>query len=329
MSNLLCINSTFTNPYLNLAAEEYLLKNFDTDIFFLYINDASVIIGKHQNALAEINIKDIKQRKIPVIRRLSGGGTVYHDLGNLNYAWIVNGEKNKPVNFNKYMNDIYRFLKSLDINVVQTANNDMAINGKKISGNAEHIFKNRLIHHGTLLYNSNLDDLDKALAGNFNCYSTKAVQSKRAEVGNIISFMDKSVSVNAFRNALLHFIKTKHNNSVNYKFSDEDLARIENIATEKYATREWNFAYSPKYIFEKNISLKDEVINVQFNVQKGIILDFRLDAKCLNNKERLNFSTGINGTKHFPDDIEKLLNKPAFIQFREKMGMDNLNELFF
>ncbi len=329
MSNLLCINSTFTNPYLNLAAEEYLLKNFDADIFLLYINKPSVIIGKHQNALAEISIKDITQRNIPVIRRLSGGGTVYHDLGNLNFAWIVQGEKNKPVNFNKYMNDVYLFLKSLNINVVQTANNDMAINGKKISGNAEHIFKNRLIHHGTLLYNSNLEDLNKVIAGNKRYYSTKAVQSKRAEVSNIINFMDKPVSMNAFRNALLHFIKIKHSQSIDYQFNNKDLNSVKSLVTEKYTTREWNFDYSPKYNFEKNISLKDEVINVRFNVQKGIISDFQLNAKYLNNNVLIGFSKRINGTNHYPKDIESLLSQPFFAQFKEKAGLDNLNELFF
>lgn len=329
MSNLLCINSPFTNPYLNLAAEEYLLKNFDTDIFLLYINKPSVIIGKHQNAMAEINIKDIIQRKIPVVRRLSGGGTVYHDLGNLNFAWIVQAEKNKSVNFSKYMNDIYLFLKSLNINVVQNANNDLAIEGRKISGNAEHLFKNRLIHHGTLLYNSNLEDLNKAIASNFNHYSSKAVSSKRTKVTNIIDFMPQPVAIHAFRNALFHFIKTNNSQSTDYQLNEKDIVHINNLVSNKYSTQEWNFSYSPKYVFEKELTIRNEAINIQFKVQKGIISDFKLTAECFTKDELLNFSYAVNGTKHHPNNIETLLNKPVFVWFRKKMGLDNLDELFF
>ena len=329
MNNLLCINSRFTNPYLNLAAEEYLLKHFDADVFMLYINEPSVIIGKHQNTLAEINIKDIEQKKIPVVRRLSGGGTVYHDWGNLNFAWIVQGEKNKPVNFNKYINDIYLFLKSLNINVLQTKNNDLAIAGQKISGNAEHIFKNRLIHHGTLLYNSNLQDLNNAITGNITFYSTKAVQSKRADVTNIINFMNKPVTINAFRNALFYYIKNKYIQSVDYQFDKRDVAGIHNLASEKYTTWKWNFAYSPKYIFEKDLMQAGEKISVSFKVQKGIISDFRIKTKLLDEYELNTFAKNLNGTKHHWEELSKISNNSNYKRMKQKMSIPDLSELFF
>lgn len=329
MDNLLCINSPFTDPYMNLAAEEYLLKHFDADIFMLYINRASVIVGKHQNTLSEINIEDIKQKNIAVVRRLSGGGTVYHDLGNLNFVWIVQGEKNKPVNFNKYMNDIYLFLKSLNINVSQTKNNDLAIDGKKISGNAEHIFKQRLIHHGTLLYNTNLQDLNNAISGNAAFYSTKAVQSKRANVTNIINFMNKPVTIKAFRNALFHYIKNKYVQSIDYQFDERDLSAIRNLAARKYTTWEWNFAYSPKYIFEKDLTQAGEKISVRFKVQKGIITDFRIKTKFLDEYELNTLAKSINGSKHHRDELNKIFEKSFFKQLKKKMKIDDLFILFF
>ncbi|MCF6240666.1 MAG: lipoate--protein ligase [Bacteroidales bacterium] len=329
MNNLLCIKSPSDNPYFNIAAEEYLLKNFDSDIFLLYVNKPSIIIGKHQNALAEANIRYIEQNKIPLIRRLSGGGTVYHDLGNLNFAWIVQAEKNKPVNFNKYMNDIYLFLKSLNLNVVQTKNNDLQIAGGKISGNAEHIFKNRLIHHGTLLYNSNLEDLNNAIAGNFKYYSTKAVQSKRAKVSNIIRFMDKSASINAFRSALFHFIKSNHAESVEYQFDNKDLTGIERLALSKYSTWEWNFAYSPKYIFEKNKSLPIGKLSIRFNVHKGIISDLTIQSEFLNKEELHVFEKRINGAKHYRQELNKIFEELVFESFKQKTGLQNSDDLFF
>lgn len=329
MTNLLCINSPFTNPYLNLATEEYLLKNFDADIFMLYINEPVIIIGKHQNTFSEINVKHIRQKNIPVVRRLSGGGTVYHDLGNLNFAWIVQAEKNKPVNFDKYINDIYLFLKSLNINVSQTKNNDLSIEGKKISGNAEHIFKNRLIHHGTLLYNSNLSELNKAISANTAIYLTKAVPSKRTNTVNIIDYMKKKGSINYFQNTLLNFIKNRYAQSVDYKLSLSDKKCIHQLASDKYTKWEWNFAYSPKYLFKKNLIYDKKTININFSVQKGIISDFEIETKLLDKNQLNNFTTNINGLKHHWDSLNKVFSISTYKHIKQKMGIADLNDLFF
>ena len=286
MNNLLCINSPFNQAFLNLAAEEYLLKNFHDNIFLLYVNKPSVIVGKHQNAHAEADTLYLKQKNIPLVRRLSGGGTVYHDLGNLNFSWIVQGEKNKPVNFNKYMNDVFLFLKSLNIDVEKTKNNDFSIGRKKISGNAEHIFKNRLIHHGTLLFNTDLKILNKVLTTQKINYSDKAVCSKKAEVSNILPLMKDKISIAEFSEKLFRFVMKKHTQSIEYRFSDKDIEKINRLAEKKYRTWAWNFAYSPKYSFQKSLTINQNEFSVHFSVKEGIIIAFNIETDALNDKEK-------------------------------------------
>ena len=151
---MLCLNLESTDPYFNLAVDEYLLKNRKEDFLILGINDTSVIIGKHQVAHRESATKFVTQNNIPVIRRISGGGTVYHDNGNLNFSFILKSEQGKQVDFRKYTLPVISFLASLGVDAKFEGKNDLKVNGLKISGNAEHVYHDRVLHHGTLLFNS-------------------------------------------------------------------------------------------------------------------------------------------------------------------------------
>lgn len=150
----LCINQPNSDPYFNLAAEEYFLKNFQEDFFMLWRSWPSVVVGKHQNALAEINHEFVRLHQIPVARRLSGGGTVFHDPGNVNFTFIRNVANISEVNFKIFTIPVIEALKKLGVEAYTTGRNDLLIDGKKISGNAEHVHRNRVLHHGTLLFDS-------------------------------------------------------------------------------------------------------------------------------------------------------------------------------
>ena len=156
---MICIADHRTDPYFNLAAEEYLLKSKNEDYFMLWRNEPSIVVGKHQNALAEIDLLYAREKGFKVARRISGGGTVFHDLGNLNFSFISNGEEGKLINYRKYATPIVEVLGMLGIEATFSKRDDILIEGMKISGNASHVYKQRVLHHGTLLFSSDLSDL--------------------------------------------------------------------------------------------------------------------------------------------------------------------------
>ncbi len=176
-----CVSGS-ENPYFNLAAEEFLMRQKGGDFIFFYINQPAVIVGKHQNAIAEANIPFLFKNNILLARRASGGGTVYHDRGNLNFCFILTGQQDKLVDFKKYTQPIIDALGAIGLDVQFGKRSDLVLNGKKISGNAEHIFKNRVLHHGTLLFNTNLDDLEHSIQATKAQISDKAVKSDRKSV---------------------------------------------------------------------------------------------------------------------------------------------------
>ncbi|MBN2814917.1 MAG: lipoate--protein ligase family protein, partial [Bacteroidales bacterium] len=182
---MLFLTSEITDPYYNLATEEYLLRQLHDDVFMLWISRPVIVVGKHQNALAEINYRFVSDNHIDVARRLTGGGAVFHDEGNVNFAFIRAGEPGRLVDFNAFIEPVTAFLQTLGVEALRGPKNEILVNGLKISGNAEHVYKNRVLHHGTLLYQSNLDRLRQSLKPSGGRYIDKAVQSNRSSVTNL------------------------------------------------------------------------------------------------------------------------------------------------
>lgn len=269
----LCIHLPGTDPYFNLAAEEYFLKNFQEDFFMLWRSQPAVVVGKHQNALSEINHEYVRTHQIPVARRLSGGGTVFHDLGNLNFTFIRNVEKIHEVNFKVFTFPIMEALKTFGIEVYTTGRNDLQIEGKKISGNAEHVHRNRVLHHGTLLYNSQLDALKGALKVDLSKFEDKAVQSNRSEVTNIAPYLPIPMRVEEFGNLLFSEISKQLVNPHAYNLNENDLEAIQKLRDEKYNTWDWIFGYSPRYRFKNRFSSPKGEIAISFLVEKGMLCE--------------------------------------------------------
>ena len=242
----------------------------------LYRNRPSIIVGKHQNALAEINPEFVKKKNIMVVRRLSGGGAVYHDLGNLNFTFIRSGEMGKMVDFEKYSRPIMEVLNNLSVPARFEGVNDLRIGDKKISGNAEHVFKNRVLHHGTLLFSSNLSDLNKALKIREGVYRDKAVRSVRSNVVNISRFLKSEIPILEFRDLIFQHILTTFSDAEEYELSGKDLRSIRQLMEEKYSRWEWNFGYSPRYQLEHSIQLGEKKLSVRLLVEHGIISEIHL-----------------------------------------------------
>jgi len=251
MKTIYSIISQSNDPSFNLAAEEYLLRNKNEDYHFFYINKPSVIVGKHQNALAEINIEYLEKNNISLHRRLSGGGTVYHDEGNLNFCFIKNGNNSNLVNFKQATQPIVEALNSWNIPARNGERNDLLVNYKKISGNACHVYKRRVMHHGTLLYNSNLDALTSCLKNDPLKFKDKAVKSVRSEVINIKTILNKNWSSTEFLKRLVEYIKSNLTNIESYTFTENDLIKIHDLQESKYSKNDWNLRYGPNYEFKK------------------------------------------------------------------------------
>ena len=241
--------NTSTQPYFNLALEEYILKQFHEECFMLWQNSPSIIAGKNQNTLSEINLDFIKEHNLPVVRRLSGGGTVFHDLGNLNFTFIVNDDGNSFINFKKFTLPIVEVLQKLSVNAVLSGRNDLTIEGKKFSGNAQYKSKNRLLHHGTLLFSSNISDIASALKVDPSKFEGKGIKSVESRVTNITEHLKEPLTISQFNEMILQHIKTEHREFDFYELTPEDIKNVNNLVEEKYSTWEWNFGTSSPYNF--------------------------------------------------------------------------------
>ncbi|HCX64921.1 MAG TPA: lipoate--protein ligase, partial [Eubacteriaceae bacterium] len=201
------IKTNWNIPYYNMALEEYLMQEMPKDDYvFFYIHSPSIIIGKHQNTIEEINQEYVNENNIFISRRLSGGGAVYHDEGNLNFSFVMKAENKDINNFKKFTQPIILALKELGIESELSGRNDLTIDGKKFSGNAQYARKGRLLHHGTLLFDSTMSNLSKSLNVKELKIKSKGVKSVKSRVTNIKPYLKEDYSIFDFKNYLINYI---------------------------------------------------------------------------------------------------------------------------
>lgn len=241
---MLCINNHCTDVYFNLATEEYLLKNFEENVFMIWQNQPSIILGKHQNIWEEVNLDFVKQKEIEVVRRYTGGGTVFHDLGNVNISFIETGNN---LNFDKFTDLSIQILSHLGVKAEADSRRALNINGLKISGSAQSVHKNRVLYHATLLFNSDLEVLVSSLDGTLNKVdkpqtSTNKlyVKSVKSPVTNISQHLQEKITIEQFKQRILDFFLTAENN-VLYTLSNNDLKQISLLKEKKYTKKEWTY----------------------------------------------------------------------------------------
>ena len=240
---MLCINNTYTDAWFNLAAEEYLLKNFSEEFFMLYQNEPSVVIGKYQNVLAEVNLDFIQKNNIKIARRSSGGGTVFHDLGNLNLTFI---ENNKGIGFNRFAERIVLLLSTLGINAETDSRLAINIDGLKISGSAQCVHKDRVMYHATLLFSSDLHSLTSTLESDPKQLENKTdnrvyVKSVKSPVTNILEHLNTKLDVKRFKDYTMNYFQNEQQGNTFYQFTEENIAEINTLVEQKYGTPEWNY----------------------------------------------------------------------------------------
>ncbi|GET30452.1 lipoate--protein ligase [Prolixibacter sp. SD074] len=321
--------SSSNNPYFNIASEEYLLKNFTDEFFLLYINEPSIIVGKHQNTLSEINLDYVEANGIKVVRRLSGGGTVFHDSGNLNFCFIRNIATNEDISFTRFTQPIVNALATLGIEATFSGRHDLLVKGRKISGNAMHVYKKRVLSHGTLLYNSQIGTISRALKSNPSYFQDKAVKSNRSRVANISSFLSSPPSIEAFTQQILAHIREVNPHAKPYTFSSEDLAAIGQLQKEKFGTWKWNYGYSPKYVFQKDGLVSGGPASLSLKIEKGRIKTVELRCEILSVELVKVLSGKLMDTFHERNDIRGKLQQFFEENNLKKIKLGELLNLFF
>ncbi|GAO31287.1 lipoate--protein ligase family protein [Geofilum rubicundum] len=320
------ILSERNEPSFNLAVEEYLLRNKSDDFQFFYINTPSVIIGKHQNALAEINLPYLEKNNIPLYRRLSGGGTVFHDKGNINFCFIKNGEQSNLVDFKKATEPIVNVLNAWGIPVRNGERNDLLVDYKKISGNACHVFKRRVMHHGTLLFDADLEALTDCLKNDPLKFKDKAVKSVRSEVVNLKPLILQNWDAQKFLEQLVGAMKQERPELVSYSFTKEDLHHIHELQSSKYDQNDWNYRYGPSYEFNKRSRLAGYVFALSMKVEKGKMTEISLKT----NHPEKDLNIHINRLLHMKyHDKQEILNSLSEIRGKLDLSERSLLSLFF
>jgi lipoate---protein ligase len=300
---MFCINLDTTDPFFNLALEEYLLKNTEDEYLILGRNDPSVIIGKHQSAHREVNTRFITENHIPVIRRISGGGTVFHDGGNLNFTFIRQSEAGKQVDFRKYTQPVIDYLKYLNVDVKFEGKSDLKVEGYKISGNAEHVHRNRVLHHGTLLFSSSLEMLRNSIRKDPSCYSSRAVVSNPVSVMNLSEKINIFKDIDEFRLGMISFFLKNFSDLKPYKINLSQTHAAESLSASKYKSWEWNWAYGPEYTFKNSFIFANQRHFCSLLVKDGIITECIIEGSL----SMSSISGKLVGCRHMVEDLQRIL----------------------
>lgn len=316
------------DPFYNLALEEYLVKNSQEEIFMLWQNDNTIVIGRNQNTLSEINYDYVKENNIHVVRRMSGGGAVFHDIGNINFTFILNSESDFS-NYAKFTQPIIDFLKTLGADASLSGRNDLVIGDSKISGNAQYMYKNRILHHGTLLYNAEENKLTASLKVSEDKIKSKGIKSIKSRITNICNHIDIPLTAQDFINNLKNFMLAQGYISGEYDL-ENDRAQVEKLRNEKYATWDWNFGYSPKYSFNKKKRFPFGGVEICMNVKSnGIIEDIKFFGDFFSKCDIHELETLISGHKHEYEELKGLLNTVSVSDYISGITENDLLNILF
>ncbi len=264
-------NKGINDPQINLALEEYCIRNLPNgeDYLLFYVNAPSIIIGRNQNTLEEIDLDYCVAHNIKVVRRISGGGAVYHDLGNLNFSFMTDFDRSKLNNFKQFTEPIVRVLNEMGVPAELKGRNDIVVHDKKISGNAQFSSVKRMFNHGTLLLDSDLSEVGRALTVKMTKIKSKGHKSARARVANISEFLEEPMSTEQFRQKILAGIFAEDPDFETYTMTEEDWAGVYQLRDEKYATWDWNFGKSPKFDIQREKKFPSGIIDLRIKVKKG------------------------------------------------------------
>ncbi len=325
-------NKGITDPRINLAIEEYALKYLDIEDTYLlfYINEPSVIIGKHQNTVEEIHVDYINEKGIHVVRRLSGGGAVYHDLGNLNFSFITKDDGKSFANFRKFTEPVIQALHQLGVAAELSGRNDILVDGKKISGNAQFSSRGRMFSHGTLMFDVQLESVAKALHVKADKIASKGIKSVRSRVANIIDYLDQPMTIMQFRQFLLEHIFAGQAPIPEYRLTEKDWETIYQIAADRYQNWDWNYGESPKFNVKSSKRFPIGFIDLRLDVgEKGIIQSCKIYGDFFGSRDVTEIEQRLLGIRYDRHEIAQALADVDLTYYFGEISKDEFLDLIY
>lgn len=318
-----------TDPRYNLALEEYILKNLDLDddLVYLWQNEPSVIIGRNQNTIEEVNLEYVTKNNIHVVRRTSGGGAVYHDFGNLNFTFMTKSLKDNLNNYRKFTEPVIAALRSFGVPAEFSGRNDIVVEGQKISGNAQSYYKNNMFHHGTILFNVDLNMVQKVLTVKPDKIESKGIKSVRSRVTNIYPYLKEKITIEEFKSRLLKYLLGDEGKIL--ELSPEDLKQVQKLRDEKYATWEWNFGESPAFNLQKMKRYAGGSLDVRLYVEGGLIKEMAIFGDFFGQREVKELIEHLINQKYEEQNIRQLLADIPLHEYFYNITLDDFIDCLF
>lgn len=316
-----------TDPYYNMAFDEFCLESLPIDepVFFLWQNRPAVIVGLNQEVNTEVNLDYLNKNNIALVRRVTGGGAVYHDLGNLNYT-IVGRSEDLERDYPEYASILMKALQELGIPATLSGRNDILVDGKKVSGFAKRVCKNRLMVHGTLMYDVDLEVLPQALTPSASKLQSKGIASVRSRVANLRDYLPEVADIQAFSQRLEEILSC-HYTDTEYQLSAEDLASIQRLADEKFAQWEWNYGRSPKATLTHSARLACGTVEIHLKIAENRIVFCQFGGDFLGNLPTSEVESALNGVVYEANAIRECLKKMEIGQYFDGVEVDDLVNL--
>ncbi len=317
-------NKEINDPSINLALEEYCVRKLDMseDYLLFYINDPSIIIGKHQNTVEEINKQYVEDNGVHVVRRISGGGAVYHDHGNLNFSFMTKYSHESIHNFRKFTEPVIRVLQELGVDAELNGRNDITAGGRKISGNAQFTDTKSLFSHGTLLFNSQIEDVVKALNVKAEKIESKGIKSVKSRVANISEFLNTEMTIDEFRQRITESIFSEYEYVPVYSLNNAQWEEVMKLSESKYRNWDWNYGRSPEYNIQKINRFEFGQVDARIHVKDGIISDIKIYGDFLGHGEIEDISARLIEKKYQKNELKSALSGYDLNYYLGKISVD-------
>ena len=316
-----------TNPYYNMAFDEYCLESLPIDepVFFLWQNRPAVIVGYNQEVNTEVNLDYLKEKGIDLVRRVTGGGAVYHDMENLNYT-IVGRSEDLERDYPEYASIMVKALQTLGVPATLSGRNDILVEGRKVSGFAKRVCKDRLMVHGTLMYNVDVDVLTHVLNPSTTKLQSKGIASVRSRVANLCDYLPEIPDIQTFSQRLEEILSNNYTDT-EYQLTETDLANIQRLTDKKFATWEWNYGRSPKATLVHSARLACGTVEIHLTLAENRIASCRFGGDFLGNLPTTDLESALINVVYNTESIRERLSSFTISDYFDKVTVEELLKL--